>query len=224
MLKGARYVGRGLKDTYDNLVHFTLMSLAWWICVLSVVLAPAATLALFAHADPRIGTSRDRPSAGETIRFVIGNVWRGWRLGLLTLPVVLLLSYNIAFYGARTSALGILAPLWLLLFLISVLITASAFAIQALLEERRALASIRLSAIMVGAHLGHALLMLVLIVGFAMVFAVLIVPFIFFTPAFIAAVLSRFTLSSLRVSIPDPLEPTPERAAEGKERRKWWGP
>src|SRR6187551_2444323 len=114
-MKGARFVGRGLADTYDNLVYFTVLTLIWWVCVLSIVLAPSATLALFAHADPRIGTVSDRPSLSETFRFILRNIWRGWRLALLTVPILLLLSYNIGYYGTRSSAIGILSPLWMFL-------------------------------------------------------------------------------------------------------------
>jgi hypothetical protein len=81
-----------------------------------------------------------------------------------------------------------------------------------------------LAALMTGAHLGHALLMMLLIVAVGVLFAILVVPFILFMPAFVAAVFNRFVLSSLRVSIPNPLEPTAERTAEGKERRRWFGP
>jgi len=224
MLKGARYVGRGLADTYEHLAYFALMSLLWWLCAISVLLGPSATLALFTHADPRIGTLKERLAFGETVHFVWHNLWRGWRLTLITLPVLLLLSYNIAFYGARASAIGIISPLWFLLFVIGVVITASAFAIQALRDEERAVAAARLAALMTGARLGHALLMMLLIVAVGVLFAILVVPFILFMPAFVAAVFNRFVLSSLRVAIPNPLEPTAERTAEGKERRKWFGP
>ena len=224
MVKGARYVGRGLLDTYENLAYFALLSLLWWLCAFSVLLGPSATLAIFTHADPRIGTVSDRPAVGETLRFILANIWRGWRLALLTLPVLLLLGYNIAFYGTRSSSLGILSPLWAFIFVIGIAITASAFSIQALRDERRALAAARLAALMVGAHLGHALLLMFVLAFVGLVFAILVIPFVFFMPTLVAAVFNRFVLSSLRVSIPNPLEPTPERAAEGKERRKWFGP
>jgi hypothetical protein len=223
-MNGARFVGRGLADTYENLVYFTLLSMVWWVCVFTVILAPAATIALFTHADPRIGTLNDRPTPSETLRLVLRSVWRGWRLALLALPVLLLLSYNIAFYGTRTSAIGILSPLWLFLFVIGLLIAASAFAIEALRDEERALAAGKLAIVIVGAHLFHAVLMILLTVAVGAVFAVLIVPFILFFPATLAAIFNRFVLFGLRVAIPNPLDPTPERTAEGKERRKWWGP
>jgi hypothetical protein len=143
MMNGARLVGRGLADTYDNLVYYTLISLMWWGCLATIVLAPAATLALFVHADPRIGTAKDRPTASETIRFIIQNIWRGWRLTLITVPVLVLLTYNIAFYGTRTSAIGILAPFWFFLSVIAFMITASAFSISVQLDEERAFRAVK---------------------------------------------------------------------------------
>jgi len=223
-MNGARIVGRGLADTYDNLIYFALLSLVWWVCLFTVILGPAATIALFAHADPRIGTLNDRLSPSETIWLIVRSIWRGWRLALLILPILLLLSYNIAFYGTRTSAIGILSPLWLFLFVIGLMIAASAFAIEALRAEERALAAARLAIIMVGAQLPRAVLVMLLTIAVGAVFAVLIVPFILFFPATVAAISNRFVLSGFRIAIPNPLDPTPERAAEGKERRKWWGP
>jgi uncharacterized membrane protein YesL len=224
-MKGARFVGRGLADTYENLVYFTLLTLIWWVCLISIVLAPSATLALFTHADPRIGTVSDRPSLSETFGFILRNIWRGWRLALLTVPILLLLSYNIGYYGTQTSAIGILSPLWFFLFVIAVMITVSAFSIQALREEESTITAGKLATVVVGAHLFHAILMIILTVAVGLLFGVLIIPFILFFPATVAAIFNRFVLSGFRVPIPNPLAPTPERAAEGKEkRRKWWGP
>jgi uncharacterized membrane protein YesL len=224
MMNGARLVGRGLADTYDNLVYYTLISLMWWGCLATIVLAPAATLALFAHADPRIGTAKDRPAPSETIRYILQHIWRGWRLALITVPVLLLLTYNIAFYGTRTSAIGILAPFWFFLSVIGFMITVAAFSISVQLEEKRAFRVAKLAAILVAARLGHALLMIALTFVVALIAAVLVVPFIMFVPATVAAIFNRFVLTGLRIEIPDPLAPTPERAAEAQKRRKWFGP
>ena len=49
-----RPLGRGLRDTLDNLLPFTLASFAWWLSLLLIVTAPAGTLALFAFADPQV--------------------------------------------------------------------------------------------------------------------------------------------------------------------------
>jgi uncharacterized membrane protein YesL len=223
-MNGARLAIRGIGDTYDNLVYFTLASLMWWTCMILIVPGPAGTIALFAHADPRIGSLTDRPSWSETLRLIVGNLWRGWRVAILTLPALVLLTYNIVFYGSRSSAIGILAPLWLLLLLIGFLITLSAFSIAALLDEQSAIVSIKLAVILVGAHLPRALVMLILLSILLLLSGVLVVPFVMFAPAATAAVINRFVLTGLRVSVPDPLAPTPERAAEAKKGRRWFGP
>jgi hypothetical protein len=223
-MNGARVVWRGLGDTYDNLVYFTLISLMWWVCLFLIVPGPAGTLALFTHADPRIGTTTDRPTPAETIRLIGLNLWRGWRLALITAPVLLLLSYNIAFYGTKTSAIGILAPFWLFLLVIGLLITAAAFSIAALLNEQSTVTSAKLATVLVGARLPHALLAFVLTLLIALLAAVLVVPFIAFIPATVATIFNRLVLSGLRISVPDPLNPTPERVAEAQKHRKWFGP
>jgi hypothetical protein len=66
--------------------------------------------------------------------------------------------------------------------------------------------------------------MIVLMAVVALIAAVLVVPFIMFVPATVAAIFNRFVLAGLRIEIPDPLAPTPERAAEVQKRRKWFGP
>jgi hypothetical protein len=223
-MNGARLVIRGIGDTYDNLVYFTLASLMWWTCMILIAPGPAGTIALFVHADPRIGSLTDRPSWSETLRLIVENLWRGWRIALITLPALALLSYNIIFYGSKSSAVGILAPLWLFILLIGCLITLSAFSVAALLNEQSAVVSVKLAVILVGARLPSALFMLVLLSIFLLLSAVLVVPFVMFAPAVTAAVVNRFVLTGLRVTVPDPLAPTPERAAEAKKSRRWFGP
>lgn len=223
-MNGARLVLKGLKDTYEHLIYFTLVTLLWWVCALLIIPGPAATLVLFQHADPRIGTLKDRPNWSETMRLIWVNLWRGWRLALLTLPALLLVIYNIGFYGGNTNALGLLAPLWFFLFLIGYLISLSTFAIAALLDEQRARSAAKLAFILVGAKLPHGLLLLLCLAIVMLIGSVLVVPAIMFGPATIAATVNRFVLAGLRVEIPNSLEPTPELLAEGQKKKKWFGP
>jgi uncharacterized membrane protein YesL len=223
-MTGARLVLRGLADTYDHLVYFTLITLFWWLCVGLILPGPAATIALFTHADPRIGTLTDRPSWAETLRLIRANLWRGWRLALITVPVLLLVLYNISFYGRGTSALGLLAPLWLFLLLIGLLITMSACSISALLQEESAKTAAKLAVVLVGARLPRGLLLLLCTSIVVLLGSVLIVPAVMFIPATVAAIVNRFVLTGLRLDIPDPLSPTPERLAEAQKHRKWFGP
>jgi hypothetical protein len=223
-MNGARIVLRGLADTYEHLIYYTLVTLLWWACIVLIIPGPAASLALFRHADPRIGTLKDRPNWSETLNLIWTSLWRGWRLALLTLPVLLLVIYNIGFYGGNANALGLLAPLWFFLFLIGYLITLSTFSIAALLDEERARTAGKLAFILVGARLPHGLLLLFCLAIVVLLSCVLVVPAIMFMPATIAATINRFVLTGLRIDIPDSTAPTPELLAEGKKQRKWFGP
>src|SRR3954454_9351124 len=82
-MRGIRIVGRGLHDTLEHLLAFAVVSFAWWAGVLLVVTAPPATLALFVHADPRIGTEIDRPTSGETLAYIRAQFVQGWKLALI---------------------------------------------------------------------------------------------------------------------------------------------
>lgn len=223
-MNGARLVLRGLADTYDHLIYYTLMTLFWWLCLLLIIPGPAATIALFTHADPRIGTLTDRPNWSETLRLIGANLWRGWRHALITVPILLLVLYNIVFYGSDTSALGLLAPLWFFLFLIGFLITLSTFSISALLNEQSAKTAAKLAVVLVGARLPRGLLLLLCMSIVILLGSVLIVPMVMFIPATVAAIINRFVLTGLRLDIPDPMTPTPERLAEANKHRKWFGP
>ncbi|MCC6790974.1 MAG: hypothetical protein IT336_04765 [Thermomicrobiales bacterium] len=223
-MNGARLVLRGLADTYEHLIYFTLVTLLWWLCVFLIIPGPAASLVLLMHADPRIGTIKDRPNWSETLGLIRANLWRGWRLALITLPVLLLVIYNIGFYGGSSSALGLLAPLWFFLFLIGYLIALSAFSIAAILDEQSAWAATKLAFILVGARLPHGLLVLLGLAIVLLIGSVLVVPVIMFVPATFAATVNRFVLVGLRRAIPNSMEPTPERLAEGQKRKKWFGP
>jgi hypothetical protein len=223
MTRGVRIFLRGLSDTLENLLHFVLSSLLWWLCVISIVLGPGAVLALFKATDPRVGSSFDRLGPRAFVAESSLQWRRGWKLALVTLPIVALLAYNLWFYGAADSRLSLLVPAWVLLLTIAVLITFSAFSIAALLDEPP-LSALRIAAIVTGAKIWHGLVVAFLLYGLTVVCVLLVVPVVMFLPATIAATINRLVLRGLGIPVHDPLAPTEERRLEeniAKERKRF---
>jgi hypothetical protein len=225
MTRGVRIFFRGLSDTLENLLHFVLTSLLWWLCVCTIVLGPGAVLALFAAADPRTGSSIDRIGPREFLAATIQQLGRGWKLAIVTAPILALLGYNLWFYGAADSRLSLLVPAWILLLLIASLIATSSFSIAALLDQQLR-PTLRLATILTGARIWHALVVGFLLWGLIVVSAFLVVPVFMFLPATIAATINRLVLDGLRIPIVDPLAPTDERRVEelAAKDRKRFGP
>jgi hypothetical protein len=223
MSRGVRIFFRGLSDTLENLLQFVLCSLSWWLCCLTVVLAPGAVVALFAATDPRIKSSFDRPGPRTFVGNAVRHLRRGWKLTLVTAPVLALLTYNLWFYGAADNRLSLLTPAWLVLLVIGSLIALSAFSITALLDEPP-LSAIRAAAILTGARVGHALVVGLLLYLLLAIGGVLVVPLVMFLPATVATTINRLVLDGLRIPILDPLAPTDERRVEelaAKERTRF---
>jgi hypothetical protein len=223
MFRGVRIVLRGLSDTLEHLLAFTLLTLTWWLCVVTIVLAPGATIALFWAVDPRIESAFDRPGPRAFLSATIRDLRRGWKIALMTIPIIGLLIYNLWYYGSRDSSLALLAPAWMVLTMIGTMITLSALAIAGLLDEP-AFSALRAGAILTGVRLWHALLVAVLLWLVIVIGIILIVPLVMFLPATVAAVVNRLVLDGLKIPIPDPLAPTDERLIEeaiAKERKRF---
>ncbi|GIW04110.1 MAG: hypothetical protein KatS3mg059_0730 [Thermomicrobiales bacterium] len=214
-----RIVARGLSDTLESLLPYTLASLLWWPCLLSIIAAPGATLALFRFTDPRsIAASYERPGLRDSITYGVRGLGRAWKLTLLIGVVGGVLVYNLRFYGSHGGRLAVLGPLWLVLLGIWALIGLSAWACAALFELP-ALPAIRQAAMATlaflprGAVVGFLLLILLAVSG------LLVVPLVMFMPATVAAISNRLLLANLQIPIPDSLAPTEERRVEEAQRR-----
>jgi uncharacterized membrane protein YesL len=225
MPRGVRIVFRGLSDTLENLLPFVVCSLCWWLCCVTIVLGPGAVIALFAAADPRITSSFDLPGPRAFVAQAARNARRGWKLALVTVPIVAVLAYNLWFYGTTRSTLSVLAPAWIVLLLIASLAATSAFSIVALFDQAT-LPALKAAAILTGARLWHALIVGLLLYGLIALGSLLVVPIVMFLPATIAATINRLILDGLKIPIVDPLTPTDERRIEelAAKERKRFGP
>lgn len=204
---------KGLSDTLEHLLPFTIASLAWWVAVLTVVLAPGATIALFRAADPRATSDFNRPSLRESFATARREFGLGWRLALVCLPVIAVLLWNLRFYGLNGSGVSLLAPLWIVLLLVAIVVSAAAFSMAALYDQPWR-ASLSAAAVQAATELPTALVISLLLWPVLILGGLLVVPIFMFLPATAAAVVNRFVLAGRGEAIPDPLAPTEERARE----------
>ena len=211
-----RLIGRGLSDTLEHLLLFSLLTFAWWAAVLLVFPGPGATVALFAMTDPR--RAIDLPEWREAVAVARRSLRRGWALALLVLPVPAMLLWNLSFYAGDSGRFGLLIPLWLILLALSVAIGAFAFSVSALLDAP-AIDGLRRAAWIVVARPGRAVV--VGVVGWLLVVlgGLLVVPLVMFVPAMVAAIVNRVVLAGLGLAVTDPLAPTDERRHEEQVRR-----
>ena len=218
-MRAVRFVLKGLSDTLEHLLPFSIASLGWWLAVFTVVLAPGATLALFTVADPGVTSDLDRPLLRDSAAFARSVNGAGWRLALTCGPFIVVLLWNLRSYGLTGSRAAILAPIWIVLLLTAIFIAAAAFSITALFGHPWRLA-LRDAAFHAGRQLPVVLGITVMIWPLFVLGGLLVVPIFMFLPAAFAAIVNRFVLASYGVAIVDPLAPTDERALEEARSRE----
>jgi uncharacterized membrane protein YesL len=210
---GWRIALKGLSDTFENLLSFTLASLAWWLGVITLLFAPAATRALFQAADPRIVSNTDRPSVANAFQRPFAGSGRAWRLALIIgLPVLVLLS-NLRFYTSEVNGWSLLIPLWLMVLVTLVVVGLTAFSIESLLGAPLG-RSLRMAAVLCFGQPRRVASMLLVAGPVVLLGIVVVVPIATLLPATVAAIINRFVLESLAIPIVDPLTSTGERQIE----------
>jgi uncharacterized membrane protein YesL len=214
-MRTLRLIGRGLSDTLESLLPFTLLTLAWWVCLFLVIPAPAATVTIAAMADPR--RAADRPDWREALRAVRHNLWRGWEVVLLPLPFVAVLLANLSFYGGRAERWDVLVPLWTLLLLFALAVALYAVAVAGL-TDLTAWSATKRATLLVVRRPGQALVVAVVVLFVVAAGAALVVPLVMFVPVLTAAIVNRVVLDGLGLPVLDPLAPTDERLVEEQRR------
>jgi hypothetical protein len=224
---GLRIVGRGLRDTYDNLFGFCLATIGWWLAALPVVLlwpfiswfalvgwllfGPAATVTLFAVTDPRRAV--ERPDVREVVGIFWGNLTYGWKLILATLPVPLVLLNNLVVFGGSEDSLAVLAPLWAVLLLISIGFLLLSFAVAGIFATPLRETLKRATFVLVTAPF-RSLFVLAVLLLWVLLGTGLVVPIVLFVPALVAATLDRLVVRVFDLPVVDPNAPTEERLHE----------
>ncbi len=224
-MRALRIVGRGLKDTYEQLFAFVLASVGWWLSVVLIVTLPAGTLALCMVTDPR--RAIDRPDLREVLTYLRSSIGKGWILALVTLPIPLVLFLNLYSFAGTDNWLAVLAPLWAVLLTVGTIVMFLSFSTMSLLSGGLSVSLKRAGYVAAAAPI-RTLLVFFLLVIIAAFCYISIVPAILLAPAIIGAVVNRLVLDVFEIPVIDPSKPTDERVHErtvnGPEpRRRWWG-
>jgi hypothetical protein len=222
-----RIVGRGLRDTYDNLFGFTLASLGWWMASLPVLVlwpfiswlavlgflpfGPAATLTLMTVVDPR--RVINRPDPREAFDLFLAKIVFGWKLAAATMIVPVVLLNNILVFGGSDTWLAGLSPLWTVLFVIAVVYCVVAYSVAAMADGSLSETLRRTAFVLVAAPF-RSLFVVAMLVLLVVVGTLLVVPLILFVPAIVATTLDRHVSRAFDLEIVDPNTPTPERLQE----------
>lgn len=225
-------VWRGIRDVFDQLIFMAGLSLAWWICaapavfgfmlflsapvllplaLLTTFLMPPATVTLFAMADPR--RIVNRPDREEMIGVFRSSVKRGWMIGLATVPLLLILAWNIVYFQGTSSFLAAFVPLWAVLIIFVFILSIYMFSLAGTMESEVRNAFRGGMFVLVSRPFTGALLAILIIVV-AVVFTLMVLPMLLIGPALLAGVVNRFVLDVLEVEVIDPNSPTVERAYE----------
>jgi hypothetical protein len=223
---------RGIRDVFEQFIFMVGLSLAWWLCavpavlgvmlfltapillpvaLLSVFLIPPATVTLFSMADPR--RIVNKPDREEMVAVFLSSVKRGWMIGLSTVPLLLILAWNIAYFQGSNSFLAAFVPLWAILIIFLFILALYMYSLAGTMESQvrnafRGGMYVLITRPFTGAFLS------VLIIVVAVVFGLMVLPMLLIGPALLAAVVNRFVLDALQVEVIDPNSPTTERAYE----------
>ncbi len=225
-------IWRGIRDVFEQLVFMGGLSLAWWLCaapvflgfmlfittpillpvaLLMTVLLPPATVTLFAMADPR--RMVNKPDRHEIASVFRSSVKRGWMIGLATVPLLLILAWNIVYFQNSNSFLAAFVPLWAIMFIFIFILMLYMYSLAGTMESRLRNAFRGGMFVLVSRPFTAAFLS-ILIIAVGAIFTVMVLPMLLFGPALMAAVVNRFVLDALKIEVVDPNAPTTERAFE----------
>jgi uncharacterized membrane protein YesL len=212
--------GRGLRDFYDHLFRYFIVSALWWVATITVVFGPPFTAALFATADPRRHRIDDQLSPRDCIRFMREKFFQSWGLALISVLPCCLLAFNIWYYADSDGLSGNLSLVWLGLFLVGVIATLGAFSGLSLFGDS-AINALRAGLGLIPRRLGQTMILALLLIVLTTVSFFLIIPAIFMLPAVIASIVNRYALEVWKVDVTDEHEPTDARMEEAEKRRGW---
>lgn len=202
---------RGLKDAYDQFVLLMIVSVLWWVCVVLIVPGPPATVALFRMMDPR--NAVQMPEISDFFRILREHFKTAWTIALFTVPVIVVLAWNMVFFRGSDSIFAAMVPLWFVMIAITFMVMMYAFATVAAMESYTRNA-FRGSVFLLVMRPFSSAIMFVLLALLSGAFAILVLPLILFGPGVAAAVINRFVLAGFDIEVIDPSAPTTERSSE----------
>jgi len=181
------------------------------VSIILIVPGPPATVALFSMADPRRQTST--PELSDAIAVFKSSFKRAWGFACCTVPLILVLLWNLTSYAGTSRLLAAMVPLWIIMLLLLVIVTVEGFSVAGTMESGVKNAFRGAMFVLVSRpFMSISLVIFLLILSFFMTITVL--PMLLIGPALIACIVNRFVLTILGVEIIDPLSPTNERAYE----------
>jgi hypothetical protein len=134
-------------------------------------------------------------------------------IGLCTVPVLVVLFWNITYFTGTGSFLAAFVPLWAIMFISVFILMIYMFAVAGTMESGLRNAFRGGMYVLVSRPFSSLFLsLLIMVVG--IVLTVLVLPMVAFGPALMAAVVNRFVLAGLGVEVIDPNAPTSEREFE----------
>jgi uncharacterized membrane protein YesL len=223
---------RGVRDVYDQFVYFMLLSFAWFACaapllvgytlmafsplfipvtIFTAILVPPATLTLFALTDPR--RIVDRPDMREILHIFSESFKRSWTIGGATIPFLVILLWNAAFFGGTESYMAAMVPLWIVMFIFLFILTLYMFSLGGVMESGLRNAFRGGMFVLISRPFVSMFLSIVILV-LSFVFSVAILPMLTIGPPLFAAIVNRMVLTELQVPVIDPNAPTNEREWE----------
>lgn len=225
-------IWRGIRDVFEQFVFMIGLSITWWLCslpavlgvmlflsapillpvaLLSTFLIPPATVTLFAMADPR--RIVNKPDREEMVAVFLSSVKRGWTIGLATVPLLLILAWNIVYFQGSSSFLAAFVPLWAILIIFLFILTLYMYSLAGTMESQLRNAFRGGMFVLISRPFAAAFLS-VLVIIVTVIFGLMVLPVLLIGPALLAAVVNRFVLDALQVEVIDPNSPTTERAYE----------
>lgn len=223
---------RGMRDLYDQFAYFMMLSFAWVLAALPLIvgytliaitplflplaiftafLVPPATVTLFALVDPR--RIVDRPDMRETAHIFADAVKRSWAIAAATIPLIAILVWNATFFGGTDSFMAFLVPLWLVMAIFLFILMLYMFSLAGLMESglRNAFRG-GMYVLVTRPFVSVFLSLFILAVGF--LFSVTVLPMVTVGAPLFAAIVNRMVLTELKVPVIDPNQPTSERQWE----------
>lgn len=224
-MRGVHIVLKGLSDTLEHLLPFTLASLGWWLGIVSIVFGPGSTQMLFRIADPRLISELERPGIRPGFSNPFKLEGRVWGVATLTVIPVAVLLANLSWSRNSSSIWTLLIPLWLILLVSFSVIGLMSLSIVSLFKNSGR-ESIRIAAVLAYGRPGCTIPFLITIAPVIVVSVGLVVPAFLILPALIAASFNRLVLDGLGIPIHDPLAPSDERRIEEAkaQSRRRFGP
>lgn len=189
-------IGLSFRDIYNELFLMVILSLLWWLAMVTVVASAPATTAL-AHIGYRIARERrvDFDFAKETFR---KHFWLGWRIGIVGLVSLIVVVGNMLFYLQLEGWLQGLAFFFLYLLTAWVTIFLYGFAMVSAMDAPTMRAALRNALLMTFANPIFSFILALALILLAGLSVILILPLLL-APGLIAIIGGRALVDRLEV-------------------------